>query len=215
MKLTSEQKAAVIHDGHAVLVACPGSGKTRAIIARLLRCVDKVRDSPRRVACITYTNTAVQEIENRIREFGSSGDDDFCEVSTIHSFCQNNILRHFYWKLPEYKDGFVVLPSDADEYRDIVTEIASEYHIEDYPQQLFESLNRSPNGEPVVPLGIPPDAAKSFWKTLEQRGFIDFCNIVYFSYRLLKTEPNLAANLGARFAYLLIDEFQDHVSFTS
>src|SRR5690606_9612835 len=81
MRLTVEQCDAVQHDGNAVVVACPGSGKTRAIIARLLRSVDAIRDTSRRAACITFTNAAVHEIESRIRIYGGPGDDDFCDVS--------------------------------------------------------------------------------------------------------------------------------------
>ena len=68
MKLTPQQRAAVDHDGHAVITACPGSGKTRTIIAKILRCIDELTGTPRKVACITYTNTAVHEIESRIRQ---------------------------------------------------------------------------------------------------------------------------------------------------
>ena len=113
MKLTDEQRIAVYHDDHALVVACPGSGKTRSIIARLLRSIDAVRGSTRRVTCITYTNAAVHEIENRVRIYGSAGDDEYCDVSTIHAFCQNNILRHFHWKLDEFHDGFTVLHPTA------------------------------------------------------------------------------------------------------
>ena len=130
MKLTDEQRVAVYHDDHASVVACPGSGKTRSIIARLLRSVDTVRDSTRRVACITYTNVAVFEIENRIRMCGSAGDDEYCDVSTIHAFCQNNILRYFHWKLDEYRDGFTVLPSDSERYLEIVNEIGEKYGLD-------------------------------------------------------------------------------------
>ncbi len=209
MKLTLEQKTAINYSGHVILVACPGSGKTRAIIAKLLRCVDAVRDTPRRVACITYTNAAVYEIEHRVRMFGSTGDEELCDVSTIHAFCLNNILRHYYWKSEDYKDGFLVCPSDSEEYLQVVEYISDKYNIDSYPKQMFDSLNRKPNGEPITPSGISNAAAIEFWEELRKRGFIDFCNIVYYSYCLLRDEPSLRANVAARFATILIDEFQD------
>ncbi len=209
MKLTSQQRDAIKNPGHTLLVACPGSGKTRAITAKLLRCVDAVRDTPRRIACITYTNTAVHEIEKRLRIFGSIGDEDHCEVSTIHAFCLNNIIRHFYWKLDEYADGFCVLPSDSEEFLQLVDKIAVKYEIDEYPRQMFESLNRKPNGDPMTPDGIPDEAAIEFWNEMQKDGYIDFCNIVYYSYCLLRDNESLAANLSARYASILIDEFQD------
>lgn len=207
MKLTVEQRSAVHHDGNAVVVACPGSGKTRAVIARLLRSVDAIRETPRRVACITYTNTAVYEIENRIRTYGGAGDDEYCDVSTIHSFCQNNILRHYHWKLEQFPDGVTVLPSDCDEYRAIVDEIGDSYGLDFFARQQFESLNRRPNGEPIT--SLPRDAAFEFWERLEANGYVDFCNLVYYSHRLLVENPHIVRGLAARYAFMLVDEFQD------
>ena len=63
MSLTNEQKEAVRCDQDVMLTACPGSGKTRVIISKLSRAIDLVRETPRAVACITYTNTAVHEID--------------------------------------------------------------------------------------------------------------------------------------------------------
>lgn len=209
MRLTSEQRDAVQHTGHATLVACPGSGKTRAIVAKLLRCADVVRGTPRRVACITYTNAAVQEIEGRLRLLGATGDEDYCEVSTIHSFCLNNILRHFHWKLDRFQDGFRVLPADSDRFLETVRVVSDRYGLGDYDRQLFESLNRRPDGEPICPGTIPREAAVEFWEHLETAGFIDFCNIVYYSYHLLRENSSLCSNLASRFAFALVDEFQD------
>lgn len=207
MKLTDEQRSAIHHDGNAVVVACPGSGKTRAIIARLLRSVDAVRDTPRRVACITYTNTAVHEIENRIRTYGGAGDDEYCDVSTIHSFCQHNILRHFHWKFDRFKDGVKVLPSDCDEFQAIVEDIGDKYELDFFARQQFESLNRKPNGDPIT--SLPHEAAIEFWDRLEAEGCVDFCNLVYYSYQLLSENPSIVQGLAARYAFMLVDEFQD------
>lgn len=92
MKLTNQQRDVVEYNGNAFVEACPGSGKTRTLLAKLLCCLNEVRDSTRRVGCITYTNSAVYEIENRLRIHGSLGDEKYCDISTIHSFCLNNIL---------------------------------------------------------------------------------------------------------------------------
>ncbi|MEQ8851749.1 ATP-dependent helicase [Gimesia sp.] len=209
MKLTPEQRAALDHKGNVVLEACPGSGKTRTIIAKLIRCIDQLRDTPRRIACITYTNAAVHEIENRIKEFGSIGDDEYCDVSTIHSFCLNNILRYHHWRIETYKDGFKVLHPDSEEYKDLVLAIAKKHKISDFGRTIFDSLNRKPDGTPMVPSGIPEDAALEFWDLLESKGLIDFCNIIYHSYCILRDNPSLVSNLASRFKFILVDEFQD------
>lgn len=201
MKITDEQRCAVYHKGNTIVVACPGSGKTRAIIARLLRSVDEILDTPRKVACITYTNTAVYEIENRIRTYGGAEYYENCDVSTIHSFCQNNILRHYYWELDKFKDGVSVLPSDSEEYRAIIDEIGDRYNLSFFDRQKFESINRRPNGDPITTL--PHDAVYEFWGYLESNGYVDFCNLIYYSYRLLCDKRYILKGLSARYAYIL------------
>ena len=208
MKLTLQQRAAVDHGGHAVITACPGSGKTRTIIAKVLQCIDKLVETPRKVACITYTNTAVHEIEKRIREHGTSAGEGCYEISTIHAFCLNNILGNYHWLTEAYREGYTVLPPDHDTYTQIVQEIGERYELNNYARQQFEMLNRRPDGKPISN-SIPVDAALDFWAELERRGFIDFCNIVYYSYRILSDNPSISHNLSCRFAYILLDEFQD------
>ena len=207
MNITDEQHNAVYHNGNILVVACPGSGKTRAIIARLLRSVDEILDTPRKVACITYTNTAVHEIENRIRIYGGAEYYQDCDVSTIHSFCQNNILRHFYWELDKFKDGVTVLPSDSEEYHAVVDEIGDRYNLSFFERQQFESINRRPNGDPIT--SLPHEAVYEFWGYLEANGYVDFCNLIYFSYRLLRDNRYIVRGLTARYAHILVDEFQD------
>jgi DNA helicase-2/ATP-dependent DNA helicase PcrA len=77
MKLTDEQRAAADYPASALLEACPGSGKTRTIVAKLLRCIDEVRGGARKVACITYTTAAVYEIQRRLRKLGAADDDGY------------------------------------------------------------------------------------------------------------------------------------------
>ena len=83
--LTTEQRDAVRCDDNLMLTACPGSGKTRVIVSKLARAIDGVRDTPRAVLCITYTNAAVYEIEARLRQNIQPGDDAYYDVCTIHS----------------------------------------------------------------------------------------------------------------------------------
>ena len=82
MSLTGEQMDAVRCADNLMLTACPGSGKTRVIISKLSRTIDDVRDTPRAVACITYTNAAVHEIEARLRHHIQPGDDAYYDICT-------------------------------------------------------------------------------------------------------------------------------------
>jgi len=209
MKLTDSQSKAVKHDNNTIVVACPGSGKTRCLVAKLLHSINEVRGSARKIACITYTNAAVHEIETRLRTYGSSGDEGYCEISTIHAFCLNNILRFFHWRLDEYKDGFKVIPPDCEIYQKIVKEVCSKFDLDSKAKDLFELLNREPNGTPICSHPLTHSSALELWKLLENEKYIDFPNIVYFSLSLLNSHPSISRALSSRFAWILVDEFQD------
>ena len=210
MKLTDAQAKAVKHDDNTIVVACPGSGKTRCLVAKLLHCIKDIKGSSRKIACITYTNAGVHEIETRLRRYGSSGDEDYCEVSTIHSFCLNNIMRFFHWRLMEYKDAFKVISPECDIYQKIVKDVCLKHHLNhSKAKDSFELLNRQPDGDPIYSYPLTHNSALEFWELLENDGYIDFSNIVYYSYKLLKDNPSISKALSSKYAWILIDEFQD------
>ena len=213
MILTSEQREAVKYDNNCLITACPGSGKTRTLVAKLILCLNEVRETPRKIACVTYTNSAVYEIENRLKIYGKTGDEDYCEIATIHSFCLSNILQYFYWKIPEYKDGFKVLSPDNSDFERIIKLTNGSENINKVKED-FERLCRNPNGNPIIPFGSPitTELALKFWSNLQKEKYIDFSNIIYYSYYLLNNFSFIANAIACKFAWFLIDEFQDTTS---
>lgn len=216
MKLTDEQRDAVCCDGDVMLTACPGSGKTRVIISKLARVIDTVRDTPRAVACITYTNAAVHEIEARLRHHIQPGDEVYFDICTIHSFCLNHIFRPFCHLIKGYKRGFKVLTPDSAEFEQQVAAVLAEHgrsapgfsDLEDFAQ-LRVSPDGTPVGNAIEHGGLTPEIATAFWKRIREAGFIDFANIIYYAFVLLRRRPEILGYISAKFAWILVDEFQD------
>jgi DNA helicase-2/ATP-dependent DNA helicase PcrA len=207
--LTEVQRKAVSSDSNSLIVACPGSGKTRTLVAKSLRCIEEVRDSPFRVACITYTNAAVHEIEYRLRSYGRTGDEDYCDVSTIHSFCLLNVLNHFHELIPSFANGFTVIPPDFEKYREHSLTVLKEAGYETKLVREFENINRDSDGSPSRNASLGSDVIVQFWKLIESQGLIDFPSIVYWTNNILQRHPSFAQNLAARYNWILVDEFQD------
>ena len=216
MMLTAEQKNAVRCDDDLMLIACPGSGKTRVIISKLSRTIDQVRDTPRSVACITYTNAAVHEIEARLRHHIRPGDDSYYDICTIHSFCLNYIFRPFCYLIEGYKKGFKVLTPDSADFEQHVTAILAQHNrhnptFRDFDD--FTQLRRNPQGEAVgsaIERGaLTPAIANAYWKRIREAGFIDFANIIYYSLLFLKKRQEILSYVSSKFAWILVDEFQD------
>ncbi|WYX28382.1 UvrD-helicase domain-containing protein [Achromobacter denitrificans] len=154
MKLTEEQRKAVECESSVFLTACPGSGKTRVITAKLGRCLEQVESSPRGVACITYTNAAVHEIEARVRRSLSVREAWALDISTIHSFCLNNIFRPYSHRLPHFQQGFKVIGQDSEEFEELVAETRSAFKKALSLVILMISVNS--DVAPRILLPVPP-----------------------------------------------------------
>ena len=168
-----------------------------------------MRGSTRRIGCITYTNTAVSEIESRLRRFGARDDELYFEISTIHSFCLNHVLRPFHYLLPEFTGGFEVLASDDDRWKQLVATLIARHRIDRRQSDDFERVERLPDGAISAPLALRGPAAEEFIQFLDANSFITFAEMVYHSLRIVKQAPVVASGLASRFTWLIIDEFQD------
>ena len=213
--LTDEQKGAVDYPENIALSACPGSGKTRVIIAKLLKLAESVEDTPRSIGCITYTNAAVDEIEARIKQVATNRLVERCEISTIHSFCLNFILRPYGWMHPEVPKGFSILTQQMREFEEIVRAVEDEINrriqrttFDDYAS-LRHTVEGKAAGTGIEGGVVTPQTAARYWEFVRGRGFLDFSMILYYSYLILRDHPFVARGLASRFSWLLIDEFQD------
>lgn len=213
--LTPDQRRAVEYDANIQLSACPGSGKTRVIIAKLLRLAETVEGTPRSIGCITYTNAAVDEIESRVKQIGTNALFDRCEIATIHSFCLQFILRPYRWLVPEVPAGFKILTSEMRTFERLVEAVEDELRrpmqfraLEDYAS-IRMAIDGSPTGPGLVG-GIVTDAsARRYWQLMREAGYIDFSMILYYSHTLLREHNFIAEGLSSRFSWILVDEFQD------
>jgi DNA helicase II / ATP-dependent DNA helicase PcrA len=213
--LTDEQRDAVGCPSNLLLTACPGSGKTRTLIAKLVAEIERVRGSPRLIACITYTNSAVQEIEQRATDQLQPGDNLHYTVSTIHSFCLSEVLRPYCWPLPGFTRTATVLTRDSPDFELIANYAAAQVNYFNLTQgdyEAFESLTLNSDGEIVgfaARNAAVSRAAQHFWRRCAELNYIDFGTIVYNTYLLLRAHPRLAMSLCAKYAWFLVDEFQD------
>ena len=209
MKLTPDQRSAVRCDDNLMLTACPGSGKTRVIISKLIRAIEDVRGTPRAVACITYTNAAVHEIESRLRLHIQPGDDFYYDICTIHSFCLNHIFRPFCHLVKGYEKGFKVLTPESEQFEKLVKAVAERYGRHDLGFKDLEEFTLlrvdakgQPIGSSITSGSLTPEIAKAYWKRIQGAGFIDFANIIYHSFALLRDRPEILEYVSSKFAWI-------------
>ncbi len=202
MELNQEQREAVGCSGDVVVTACPGSGKTRVLTARVIRGVEELQSTRERVAALTFTNRAADEIRTRLDQEGVPT--DCLWAGTIHAFALEWVLRPYapYSEVVRY--GFAV----ADEYfcDRLLREIRQQLGM-----QQFAEINTaySRNGT-IENASREADRAIELYKDeLRRAKVIDYDEVLYLAYRLLADNPEIAANLGAIFRLFCVDEVQD------
>ena len=213
--LTAEQRAAALKDNNVYISACPGSGKTRVILAKLLAIADDLQETPFSVGCITYTNAAVEEIEQRLRQYGNERLTRSTEVMTIHSFCLQFILRPYRWLVPEVPHGFKILSPHTQEFERIVTAVEDEFRrpigrttFDDYASIQID-VDGSPIGTGIRSGIVTGQSARRYWDFVRAAGFLDFSMILYYSLRILSEHPFIGKGISSKFSWLLVDEYQD------
>jgi DNA helicase-2/ATP-dependent DNA helicase PcrA len=209
MRLTDEQRGAIMEPGHVCLVSCPGSGKTRVIVAKLLHCIEVVNGTTRRVACITHTNPAADEIDARLRQICFGDEDRYYEIATIHGFALQNVLRPFHHLLPEFRKGFTILTSVADAYSEKVNELVRRYGLKRDVLESFERIERAPDGTALPVDGLPEELQQEWCLWLDENAYVTLNEIVFHAGRLVSSYGHIASALASRFAWVLVDEFQD------
>jgi superfamily I DNA/RNA helicase len=203
MKLSEEQGNAVYYEGNTYVTACPGSGKTRALTAKLSLGMSQLSSLSEKVLAVTYTNRAADEIKYRIEQ-DENYDSKKLWAGTIHSFALGWIIRPYAGYLEQLNNGYVV----ADEYetRKIISQLKQAKGMS-YFDDVNTSYSRSGN---VHNLSIKArEVEREYRGILTQRKKIDFDQALYFAYTILKSKPEIAKTLGAIFRLFCIDEVQD------
>lgn len=208
------QWSAYQSNGNCVIMAGPGSGKTKTIIVKIARLLHEEIKRPRRVACITYSNACVSELLSRLRSLDIE-DDDRLLLSTVHSFCLTELVMP-YARLAgmDVPDPMMVCsPSQSREcFRQAYAKA-----LGGVPPNWFrmecDRLRRT-----------IPDRASKEWKqsstretsTLEiyesillAKGVIDFDGIILTGLTLVEKHDWVRRSIKAKYPVIVIDEYQD------
>lgn len=212
--LTDAQREAVEHiDGPLLVLAGPGSGKTRVVthrIANLLR----QGVAPRHVVALTFTNKAADEMRGRIEQLGASAG---VWVSTFHRFCAR-LLRQ-YASLVGLEENFTIY--DTEDSLAALKRVLgrAEFDLRYTPEQILRTIstmkNRLASPDDVDPRLLEPREAAAarvypdYRQLLLRSNAVDFDDLLLHTATLLADHPEVRAELDERFRYVLVDEYQD------
>jgi DNA helicase-2/ATP-dependent DNA helicase PcrA len=217
--LNAEQKLAVeTINGPVLVVAAPGSGKTTVLtnrVAHMLQC----GIAPENLMAVTFTKKAATEMQERIaKKVGNKAVAERITIGTFHSICLKLLDGHY--KLlgyPTEKQPHLVMFATQ---RAIFDVLVRENHMEDVRFDDLAAFISRAKSMLVFPAAIKRQSVDpaevryahlygSYQKKLEKQNLIDFDDQLCLAVRLLAEQPDIAAQVRARYTHVLVDEYQD------
>ncbi len=215
LTLSPEQDAACqTVDGHVLLLAVPGSGKTTTMIARLGYMVKGLGIAPSSILAVTYSVAGAKEMQTRYEALFGARD---VEIRTIHGFCAA-LIRH-YEKVKRTK-AFTLLDNEGDVsliLRGILAESGG-YPTENEIRDVKTAITYCRNGlltEEEIKREIRiegrdfPEIYKKYRDYKREHRLMDYDDQLAYGYRILCTCPEVNRLYTDRFRYVCVDEAQD------
>ncbi|MEO1616520.1 MAG: UvrD-helicase domain-containing protein [Planctomycetota bacterium] len=213
--LTAPQLDAVQHvDGPMLMLAGPGSGKTRVVTHRIANLLcDGIPDW--QIAALTFTNKAADEMRNRVETLVPG---QKVWMGTFHRFCAQ-LLRRYASMVGLSENYSIYDTADSKQAMKRAIEAAGVSTTHASPDQIANVISRAKNKlvTPDVMLGqrLSPKetvAAKVYpvyQAQLLMSNAVDFDDMLLHVANLLRQNPELRSELDERFRYILVDEYQD------
>jgi DNA helicase-2/ATP-dependent DNA helicase PcrA len=215
LELNPEQLEAVEHvEGPLLVLAGAGSGKTRVVILRILRLIEK-GILPKDILAVTFTNKAAYEMQKRIQEISSYP----VTACTFHSLGAR-FLREFI-SVYGYGRDFTIY--DGEDSLQMIKRSMQELHIQEEKSlsktiKVLISNAKNDLVEPQdvkIPLFASPeekafkDVYPVYQKKLKECNAVDFDDLLFLPVKILQGSQEIRSIYQKRYSFILIDEYQD------
>jgi DNA helicase-2/ATP-dependent DNA helicase PcrA len=216
--LNPAQKEAVQHiEGPLLILAGPGSGKTRVITHRIAYLTRTCGISPRRVMAVTFTNKAAKEMKERLEGLLGQVSENLT-VGTFHAICAR-ILRAD-GRAIGLQDNFVIY--DEDDQQSLVKTCLQELELDpkQYNAQKIRNAISWAKSHFLTSAGFAAQAGspwdevvtriyERYQEQLDQSNAVDFDDLLMKVVQLFNQHQDMLEKYQNRYLHLLVDEFQD------
>ncbi|MBR6435341.1 MAG: UvrD-helicase domain-containing protein, partial [Thermoguttaceae bacterium] len=214
--LNPAQQEAVNHiDGPMLVLAGPGSGKTRVVTHRIANLIAH-GIAPRNILAMTFTNKAADEMKSRVEQLVPTAGRKLW-VSTFHKFCAWQIRMH--GEIVGLKDNYTIYDTADSKrlFKMVLDRLKPEYKFT--PAGLITEVRRL-KSQMILPEDFNPSPRNGRQCALKQiyeeyqaalltANAVDFDDMLIHTVTMLKKDEELRAELDARYRYVLVDEYQD------
>jgi len=213
----AQREAVEMISGPVLILAGPGSGKTRVITHRIAYLIKVCGVSPHRIMAVTFTNKAAREMEERLRKLARSSVDELT-IGTFHAICARILRRD--GKAVGVNPGFVIY--DAEDQMTLVKRSLQALELDPKqhnPRSILSAISAAKSR-----LWTPDDYLKhrhSYFDEIVQRVYeryqqfltesnaLDFDDLLFKVVHLFRNNASVLSRYQSRYLHLQVDEFQD------
>ena len=218
--LNENQLDAVMHkDGPALIIAGPGSGKTRVITSRIAWLINNEKIPIQEIAALTFTNKAANEMKNRIFHMLDIPPIKFLpNIGTFHSFCAYLIRENH--NILNLDKSFAIY--DSYDQTAVIKRTLDELNLDTklYKPRVVLSIISGAKSKIQNPETYQKNISTAYAKNiyeiykiyqqkLIQSNALDFDDLLMKTFEMLNSNQEISNIYQSKYKYLLIDEFQD------
>ena len=206
------QQAAYDSTGNCVVLAGPGSGKTKTLVLKLARILAEDVRAPRGAACITYSQECARELTRRLERLGLREASNLF-IGTVHGFCLRHLLMP-YGRLAGLSLPFPLTMATQRQSDQLMKRAGDRLFGVGHPWKSIDLgrhrrsvLDR--DGEDWKAEAELAAWTEAYEAELRDAGLIDFDDLVVFGQRLIAEHDWVLPLVQAKFPVLAVDEYQD------
>jgi len=212
-----QREAVEATEGPVLILAGPGSGKTRVIAHRVAYLVRGCGVNPHHIMAVTFTNKAAREMKERLEQLLGQAVEALT-LGTFHAICAR-ILR-CEGKATGLNTGFVIY-DDEDQLK-LIKQSLQEINLDpkQYAPRALQSAISAAKSRLISPKGYAQQIQSYFEEVvqrvyqryqqlLSQSGAVDFDDLLMKAVELFRNHPQILNRYQSRYLHILVDEFQD------
>jgi DNA helicase-2/ATP-dependent DNA helicase PcrA len=217
--LNPEQRAAVeALDGPVLMLAGAGTGKTRALTARIAHLLATGRARPNEILAVTFTNKAAREMKDRVARLTGEAVEGMPWMGTFHSICVKMLRRHA--ELAGLKSNFTIL--DTDDQLRLLKQLIVAANIDEkrWPARMLAGVIDHWKNRAWTPARVPGSEAaaynnrgtelyEQYQDRLRALNAVDFGDLLLHMVTIFQAHPDILEQYQRWLRFILVDEYQD------
>ncbi len=214
----AQQEAVRQLDGPVLMLAGAGTGKTKALTARIAHLLRTGNARPNEILAVTFTNKAAREMKDRVGRLLGQPAEGMPWLGTFHAICVKLLRRHA--ELVDLKSNFTILDSD-DQLR-LLKQLVQAANIDDkrWPARMLAGIIDDWKNRALTPDKVPAadsgaynhkgvELYAQYQTRLRELNAVDFGDLLLHMVTIFQQHEDVLKQYQRWFRYILVDEYQD------